>query len=225
MQATAVVLAAGEGRRVGAGVPKALLTVGGRSILQVAVASAGAAEGVVAVVVAAPAGFEDAARDAVGTAGVPCRVVTGGDTRQASVRAALAALDHDADVVVVHDAARPFAQPALFDTVIDALEDGADGAIPVLPVADTVKRVVEGRLVGTIDRSQLGLAQTPQAFRVGVLRAAHERALAEGIEVTDDAMLLEGDAVVVAVSGDPANFKITTMLDLATASARMEGNG
>jgi 2-C-methyl-D-erythritol 4-phosphate cytidylyltransferase len=105
--------------------------------------------------------------------------------------------------------------------VVAAIVDGADGVVPVLPVTDTVKRVDGGRIVETVDRDALSLAQTPQAFRVSALRAAHAAAAASGAEVTDDAMLLEGGGTVVAVPGEPVNFKVTTMLDLVRARERM----
>jgi 2-C-methyl-D-erythritol 4-phosphate cytidylyltransferase/2-C-methyl-D-erythritol 2,4-cyclodiphosphate synthase len=125
--------------------------------------------------------------------------------------------------VVVHDAARPFAPPDLFTEVIRAVDAGADGAIPVIPVTDTIKRIDGIRVVDTVDRTELANAQTPQAFRVPALRDAHARAAADGTVATDDAMLLERSATVVAVVGDPMNFKITTLLDLARAEARMGG--
>jgi 2-C-methyl-D-erythritol 4-phosphate cytidylyltransferase len=100
---------------------------------------------------------------------------------------------------------------------------GADGAIPVTAVADTVKRLDGLRVVDTVSRDDLGLAQTPQAFRVAALRSAHDQAVHAGYEVTDDAMLLERMGSVVAVPGDPRNFKITSMLDLARAEARIGG--
>ena len=125
------------------------------------------------------------------------------------MRAALTALAADAEIVVVHDAARPFAPPDLFTDVIRAVEGGADGAVPVIAVADTVKRLDGVRVVDTVARNELGLAQTPQAFRVQALREAHDRAFNAAEKVTDDAMLLERTATVVAVAGDPRNFKIT----------------
>jgi 2-C-methyl-D-erythritol 4-phosphate cytidylyltransferase len=189
----------------------------------VAAAAAAASPRIGALVVAAPPGYEDEARSSVEGLTVPTTILTGGRTRQASVRAALSALAPDADIVVVHDAARPFAPPDLFTEVIRAVEAGADGAIPVVPVTDTVKRLDGIRVVDTIDRAELANAQTPQAFRVAALRAAHERAAADGEAVTDDAMLLERTETVVAVVGDPMNFKITTLLDLARAEARIGG--
>jgi 2-C-methyl-D-erythritol 4-phosphate cytidylyltransferase len=223
VRAAAILLAAGAGKRIGATRPKAFLPIGERPMLSVAAAAAAASPRIGALVVAAPPGYEDEARSSVEGLSLPTTVLTGGRSRQASVRAALTALAPDADVVVVHDAARPFAPPDLFTEVIRAVEAGADGAIPVVPVTDTVKRLDGIRVVDTIDRTELANAQTPQAFRVGALRAAHEQAATDGADVTDDAALLERTATVVAVVGDPMNFKITTLLDLARAEARMGG--
>jgi 2-C-methyl-D-erythritol 4-phosphate cytidylyltransferase len=223
VRAAAILLAAGAGKRIGATRPKAFLPIGERPMLSVAAAAAAASPRIGALVVAAPPGYEDEARSSVEGLMVPTTVLTGGRTRQASVRAALSALAPDAEIVVVHDAARPFAPPDLFTEVIRAVEAGADGAIPVVPVTDTVKRLDGIRVVDTIDRAELANAQTPQAFRVLALREAHQRAVAEGEAVTDDAALLERTETVVAVVGDPRNFKITTLLDLARAEARIGG--
>jgi 2-C-methyl-D-erythritol 4-phosphate cytidylyltransferase/2-C-methyl-D-erythritol 2,4-cyclodiphosphate synthase len=220
-RAAAIVLAAGAGRRLGAEAPKAFLPIGDRPILAVAVAAAIASGVIDALVVTAPPGYETAAGGCVEGLGVPTTIVTGGDTRQASVRAALAVLGHDVGIVAIHDAARPFAPPDLFRTVVQAIRAGADGAVPVVAVTDTVKRVDGDRIVGTLDRSELALAQTPQGFRLDALRDAHDRAVAAGTEATDDAMVLEADGNVVAVPGDPMNFKVTTLLDLARAEDRM----
>lgn len=224
-RAVAIVLAAGAGRRMGAGIPKALLPIGGRPILSVAAAAAAASPAISAIVVTAPPGYESQARACLEGLDVPTTVLTGGASRQASVRAALTALGEDVSIVAIHDAARPFAPPDLFTTVVEALSDGVVGAVPLVPVADTVKRVLGGRVVATVDREELGLAQTPQAFRVDALRAAHERAEAAGLWATDDAALLETEAEVIGVAGDPMNVKITTMLDLARADALMGGSG
>ena len=143
--------------------PKAFLPIGGRPMLTVAATAAAASESVRSLVVVAPAGWEEYAQGCVEFCGRPAVVVTGGDSRQASVRAALAVIE-DAPVVAVHDAARPFAAPDLFTAVIDAIDDATIGVIPVVPVTDTVKRVLDGVVVGTVDREELALAQTPQAF-------------------------------------------------------------
>jgi 2-C-methyl-D-erythritol 4-phosphate cytidylyltransferase/2-C-methyl-D-erythritol 2,4-cyclodiphosphate synthase len=149
-------------------------------------------------------------------------VVTGGESRQASVRRALAAVGHGVRIVAVHDAARPFAAPDLFTAVIEAVTDDLPGVIPVVPVTDTVKRLRDGVVAGTVDREDLGLAQTPQAFSAEALRDAHERAAAAGLLLTDDAAVLElAGHDVRAIPGDPMNTKITTLFDLAQAEARM----
>jgi 2-C-methyl-D-erythritol 4-phosphate cytidylyltransferase len=128
-----------------------------------------------------------------------------------SVRAGLAVVPDDAEVIVVHDAARPAASSALFRSVIRAVEEGADGAIPGLPVVDTLKRTQDGVVVETLDRRGLVNVQTPQAFRPAALRDAH----ATNGEATDDAALVErvGGRVVV-VPGDPNNIKLTRPADL-----------
>jgi 2-C-methyl-D-erythritol 4-phosphate cytidylyltransferase len=219
-QAAAIILAAGAGRRLGAEIPKSFLEIGDRPMLAVAAGAAAASPAIAAIVVAAPAGFEEAARSCIEGLSVASTVVVGGVTRQASVRAALAVLEGP-EIVAVHDAARPFAPPDLFTDVVRAVAAGTDGAIPVVAVTDTVKRLDGLRVVDTVARDDLGLAQTPQAFRVEALRRAHEEATEAGDSVTDDAMLLERVGEVVALPGDPRNFKITTMLDLARAEARI----
>ena len=221
--AAAIVLAAGAGRRLGADEPKAFLTIGGRPILAVAAAAAAASGAIDEMIVTVPDGFEDRARGCVEGLGIPCTVIPGGDSRQASVRVALAAAG-GIELVAVHDAARPFAPPDLFVSVLDAVDADVDGAVPVLPVADTVKRIEGGFIIATVPRDELALAQTPQAFRVTALRDAHDRAAASRLGVTDDAQLLEAVGHRVrAIAGDPMNTKITTMLDLARADARMGG--
>ncbi len=142
-------------------------------------------------------------------------MVTGGPTRSHSVRAGLAAVPAEASVIIVHDAARPLASAALFASVVEALtEDGVEGAIPVLPLTDTVKRVADGRVSSTVDREGMVSVQTPQAFVAATLRAAH----AEGGEATDDAGLLEAlGATVRTVPGESRNFKLTHPEDLVMA--------
>lgn len=220
VRAYAIVLAAGEGTRLSAGAPKALIRIGDEAMLTLAVRSAAAscAEG---VVVAAPAGLLEDVRTLVGP-GVG--VVQGGATRQDSVRRALDAVPGDVAVVAIHDAARPFATPALFDAVIAAAGSGdAVGALPVVPVADTVKRVVDGVVVATEPRDGLALAQTPQAFALAPLRDAHGRAAEAGETFTDDAAVVAWAGYRVrTVPGEPGNFKVTTPEDLARAEAWME---
>jgi 2-C-methyl-D-erythritol 4-phosphate cytidylyltransferase len=206
----AVVVAAGSGTRFGARKQYELL--GDRRVLDWALDTARAvADGVVVVVPAAVAAEPEPTSDAV---------VAGGATRSASVRAGLAAVPGDADVVVVHDAARPLAPLNLFEAVVAAVVAGADGAVPGVPVTDTVKRVDGDVVIATIDRAGLVSVQTPQAFSAPVLRAAH----ASGADHTDDAASIEAaGGRVVVVPGDPVNAKLTTPHDLVLARAIVAG--
>ena len=144
------------------------------------------------------------------------RSVPGGATRSASVRAGLVALPEDVEIVVVHDAARPLAEAAMFDRVVAAVRAGADGAVPGVPVADTVKRVdATATVVATVPRDDLVTVQTPQAFRADVLRVAH----AAAPEGTDDAAVVEAaGGRVVVVAGAVDNFKVTEPADLDRAA-------
>lgn len=216
--AVAIVLAAGSGERLGLGRPKAFVELAGRPILAHAAAAALACPAVSAIVIAAPPGGEDLAHAIVEPLGTHS-VVSGGASRSASVHAALEAVPEDVRVVVCHDAARPFATPALFDRVLEALQ-GVDGVVPVISVPDTVKRIARDVVLGTEAREGLALAQTPQAFLASALREAHARVERDGVEVTDDAEALERAGFRVrAVPGEPGNFKVTTPEDLARAEA------
>ena len=214
--AVAIVLAAGGGERLGLPIPKAFVELGGRPMLAHAASAALACPGIAALIVVVPAGWEQVANEHLDLVG-PHTVVEGGDSRQASVRAALDVAPSDAAVLLCHDAARPFASVALFGAVLSAL-DGVDGVVPVVPVADTVKRIRGDLVDRTEDRAVLALAQTPQAFDALALREAHARAESDGVEVTDDASALElAGFRVRTIPGDPVNFKITTAEDLARA--------
>jgi 2-C-methyl-D-erythritol 4-phosphate cytidylyltransferase len=132
------------------------------------------------------------------------------------VRAGLAAVPADADVIVVHDAARPLAAAPLWKAAIDAVVRGADAALCAVPVTDTVKRVDGDRVVATVDRAELVAVQTPQAFRAAALRAAHE----SSGDATDDGALVEAvGGTVVVVPGSVANVKITHPVDVLVAEA------
>lgn len=225
-RAVAIVVAAGSGERLGAG-PKALLPVGGVPMLVRAVRSALDCPAIGSVVVAAPPGSEDLAHSMIEPLGSHA-VVAGGATRGASVRAALTCVPRDVDVVVCHDAARPFASPALFEAVVRALDERPEvtGVVPVVPIADTVKRVHDGYVVRTEPRDELALAQTPQAFRTSSLREAHERAAEHSRDFSDDAALVEWAGHGVAtVPGESSNFKITTIEDLARGATLFEERG
>jgi 2-C-methyl-D-erythritol 4-phosphate cytidylyltransferase len=204
-QVWAIVVAAGSGARFGGA--KQYERLGDRRVLDWSLATARrACDGVVLVV--APSRADDA-EDAD-------RIVVGGATRSASVRAGLAAVPADVDIVLVHDAARPLASAGLFAAVIDAVRAGADAAVPAVPVVDTLRH----RDGGTVDRGSLVAVQTPQGFPAGVLRAAH---LSEP-EATDDASLVEAaGGRVVLVDGEPENRKVTTSDDLEMLAGLVAG--
>jgi 2-C-methyl-D-erythritol 4-phosphate cytidylyltransferase len=163
------------------------------------------------IVVAAPPDWEEPCivlAEEIG-AGKVSAVVTGGDTRAASVRAALAEVPDDAAVIVVHDAARPLVSDEMVERVLAPLSEGYDGAVPVLPVSDTVKRVRGSEVAETVERDGLVVAQTPQAFLAASLRRA---AAGEG---TDCAALVEAQGGrIKAVEGDPRLLKVTSREDL-----------
>lgn len=155
--------------------------------------------------------------------GLPWKAVAGGERRQDSVRHGLGALPPTCSHVLVHDAARPFVDAALLQRLCTALQQGARGVIPVIPVTDTVKHIADGYVLKTLPRDELAAVQTPQGFLLADLHAAHERCLVEDWQVTDDASLLEACGIPVSVvPGAPGNCKITTPEDLtmlAPASA------
>lgn len=206
-----IVVAGGSGSRLGRA--KQFEPVGEARMVDHSVTTACAASaGVVLVVPAADVAGEAARAPAAVV------VVAGGASRSASVRAGLAAVPDNASIVCVHDAARPFASGALFEAVVAAVRDGADGAVPAVPVTDTIKVVdARGRVQSTPERATLVAVQTPQAFRRSVLAAAHET----GDDGTDDAALVEraGGAVIV-VAGEDDNRKITHLDDLEWARTR-----
>jgi 2-C-methyl-D-erythritol 4-phosphate cytidylyltransferase len=203
-----VVVAAGSGARFGAA--KQFEQLGERRVVDWALEAAQAASaGVVLVVPPDRAVTDEPLADVV---------VPGGATRSASVRAGLAAVPPEADIVLVHDAARPLAPIALFEAVVAAVaNDGADAAVPAVAVSDTVKRVSpDGAVIETVDRTSLVAVQTPQAFRAAALRAVHAREP----EATDDAALIEAaGGRVVVVDGDIRAVKVTTREDLVFARA------
>lgn len=201
--------------------PKAFVPLGGRPLLHYALRVVAALDTIGEAVVTVPPGMERQARAEVARAGVeiPVKLVGGGAERQDSVRIALGLTSAESEVVVVHDAARPFATPALFAACIDATRR-ADGAIAAVAVADTLKRTDGRTITATVARQGLWQAQTPQAFRRKILVAAHDRAIRERWAATDDAELIErcGGRVEV-VESSAANLKITTAADLEIAEA------
>ena len=212
-----IVPAAGSGERLGAGVPKALLPLAGQPLLVHAVRGALSSRVIDVVVVAAPADRVDEVRGLLAGEVTELRVVSGGADRRESVARALAELPPEADTVLVHDAARCLTPPGVFAAVAAALAGGAAAVVPAVPVADTVKQVAHGVVVGTPDRDTLRAVQTPQGFRRDVLERAHAT---EPGAVTDDAGLVERLGFLVSVvAGHEEAFKITRSLDLVLAEA------
>lgn len=222
MTAKAIVAAAGSGRRMGAGISKVFLPLAGRPLLLhtlEALAASPCLDGVVVVVRGEDVPFCRGLLRGAGLDKVEA-VVAGGAERQESVARGLEALGEGVDVVAVHDGARPLCPPALVEaTVAAARRTGA--ALAALPVKDTIKVVdADGRVVSTPDRRGLFAAQTPQAFRLEVLREAFAAASARGWRATDEAALVEAlGRPVAVVPGEEANLKVTTPLDLALAEA------
>ncbi|MGC9668161.1 2-C-methyl-D-erythritol 4-phosphate cytidylyltransferase [Planosporangium sp. 12N6] len=213
-----LVPAAGMGVRLGPGAPKALRTLGGEPLLVHAVRRVATAPSVGCVVVAAPPDAVTAVRDLLApvTPAVHLIVVAGGESRQRSVGAALAAVPDRYDIVLVHDAARALTPPELVERVAAAVRNGHDAVIPALPVVDTIKHVQPtGEVTATLDRSALRAVQTPQGFRRAVLVEAHAAAVDDH---TDDAGMAEKLGVPVwTVPGEETALKITRPLDLVIA--------
>ena len=211
----ALIAAAGSGGRLGIDRPKAFAGLGGRPLLAESLDRLDRCELVDAIVVAAPPGWEEPsillAEELAASKVVAC--VTGGTTRAQSVAAALFEVPVGALVVLVHDAARPLVSDAVVERIVVPLREGFDGAVPALPVADTLKRVEDGVVAETVAREGLVRAQTPQAFLAPSLRKAFAGQIAGA---TDCASLVEQSGGRVAVvDGDPRLLKITTQADLA----------
>jgi len=209
----AIVVAAGEGERYGS--RKQFCDLAGRSVASRSVDAARSVAEFVVIVVPPDATSEHYGAD---------QVVAGGPSRAASVRAGLAAIAEPVRVVIVHDAARPLASPALFRTVVNALDDtSVAAAVPGLPIADTVKRVQSADVpivIETLDRSTLVAVQTPQAFVAEMLRRAHR----DERDATDDASLVESiGGRVVVVPGESTNRKLTSRDDLTWMLASLAG--
>lgn len=223
-KAWAVVCAAGAGERLGGERPKAFAALAGRPLLAESLERLEACEELEGIVVAAPAGWEEPVillAEALGCSKVSA-VVTGGSSRGGSVRLALAEIPDEAELVLVHDAARPLVSEEIVARVLEPLGRGWEAVVPTLPVTDTVKRVEGERVVETIDRGSLVSVQTPQAFRAGALRAAYGDGHAEA---TDCAALVEAQGGRVCwVEGDPRLRKVTTSDDLALVEGWLEGH-
>jgi 2-C-methyl-D-erythritol 4-phosphate cytidylyltransferase/2-C-methyl-D-erythritol 2,4-cyclodiphosphate synthase len=217
-----VVVAAGQGQRLGAGKPKAFVDLVGRPLLTHAIESIIALPDLAQLIIAVPESHlveaAEIGAELIGDLEINFEVVLGGDTRQASIANALAELDSASEVVLVHDAARALAPTSLFSSVAASVRGTKTSSLPVMRVVDTIKRIDGSTVLETVDREVLRSAQTPQGFLAAELRAAY--ALAEG-EFTDDAALMQ--AAGLAVDGDERAFKITTPADLAAAELRFSG--
>jgi 2-C-methyl-D-erythritol 4-phosphate cytidylyltransferase/2-C-methyl-D-erythritol 2,4-cyclodiphosphate synthase len=222
MRSLAILVAAGRGERMGGDRPKAFLELAGQPLLlrsARALARCPEVGGLVAVV---PEAEVDVAAEMLAGLEQPCEVTVGGARRQDSVLEGLKCVPDGFDgIVLVHDAARPFVGPDLVGAVVEAAEQ-VGAALPVLPLHDTIKSLEGGRVVGTLDRSTLGAAQTPQGFRLGPLVEAYEQAFRDRVTLTDEAMAMERLGLpVAAVPGAAHNRKLTTPEDLAWASDRV----
>jgi 2-C-methyl-D-erythritol 4-phosphate cytidylyltransferase len=220
----ALLVAAGAGERLGIDRPKAFAVLGGRPLLAESLDRLDRSPWVDAIVVAAAPGWEEPSillsEELATTKVVSC--VTGGATRAESVRAALGSVSEEAIVVLVHDAARPLVVDAVIERVLQPLAEGFDGAVPALPVPDTIKRVERGAVTETVSRAGLFGAQTPQAFLARALRRAYAGDLAGA---TDCASLVERSGGRVAVvEGDRRLLKVTTAEDLALAEVLLNAS-
>ncbi len=219
----AIIVAGGGGKRMGGDLPKQFLSLGGRPLLDRTLSAFVASPRVDGIVLVLPPTQSGEVRESYRSVKKVLAVVDGGAERQDSVRNALAAVPAEAEVILVHDAVRPFVSEELLERCVErAREHGA--VVPVVPVRDTVKEWdrVEKSLC-TRDRSELMLAQTPQGFRAGILRHAYGKALEDGRQGTDDASLVEGTGYpVVPVPGEEANIKITIPEDLRMAEGILQ---
>ncbi len=216
--ALAILVAAGRGERMGAPRPKAFLTLAGEPLLLKSARVFDAAPSVGSLVAVVPAADVLTARALLQPLRKLVAVVAGGERRQDSVLEGLRQAPSGFDgVVLVHDAARPLVDEALIEAVVAAAAR-VGAALPVLPLVDTIKRVRADRVIETLDRSELGAAQTPQGFRLDLLLRAYEEAFRDRVTVTDEAVALERmGAPVAVVPGSARNRKITTPEDLAWA--------
>ena len=216
--------AAGRGERLGLEQPKAFAPLRGRPLLAESLERLEASGWVEAIVVAAPPGWEEPTillAEELGC-GKVVSCVSGASNRAESVRTALAEVPADAAVVLVHDAARPLLPEEVIERVVSTLGDGWDGAVPALPVPDTVKRVDDGRVTETLDRAGLVVVQTPQAFIATALRRAFSAPAQDLIQAGDCASLVEASGGrVCVVEGDRRLLKVTTPDDLRVVAAML----
>ncbi len=224
MSSLAILVAAGRGERLGDLRPKAFVELAGQALVLRSARAFDEAPSVGGIVAVVPEAEVGAARSLLAPVRKLVAVVPGGERRQDSVLEGLRQAPEGFDgVVLVHDAARPLVEVSLVEAVARAAAE-AGAALPVLPLADTVKRVRDGLVVATLDREELGAAQTPQGFRLALLVEAYEAAFRDRVTVTDEAMAVERlGAPVRALPGSPRNRKITTPEDLAWAEGVLAG--
>lgn len=229
MVVNAVIVAAGKGERMGTSLPKPFLPLGGIPLIVHTIRNLSRSTLLKKIVLVVAAEQESRCRTLLeqhGPYAVPLTLTHGGPERQDSVRLGLAVLNPDCDIVVIHDAARPFISAEVVDRSAAAAAVHG-GALVAVPARDTLKRVNEAQVVvETVPRQDVWLAQTPQTFRVSLIRDAHARAQTLGVSVTDDAALLEwAGGKVKIVPGEARNFKITTPEDLQLAEAILRAGG
>ena len=226
MSTWAVLVAAGRGERLGEDRPKAFVRLGGLPLLAEPLRRLDESEWIEAVVLVAPPGWEEPAillAEELGVSKVTA-CVTGGETRAESVRAGVAEVAGDVDVILVHDAARPLLQDDVIGRLLGALGEGFDGAVPGLPVVDTVKRVRDDAVHETLVRDELVTVQTPQCFVASVLRAALRSESNTVLQATDCASLVEANGGrIKVVPGDERLLKVTTRADLDRVAAWLSG--
>lgn len=224
MSVAVILVAAGQGERLGAGKPKALVHVAGVTLLEHAISRAVATKHLNQLVITATPGFRseflELAKPHVPSS-IELSVVEGGETRQLSIALALGVVSNDAEVILVHDAARAFTPTEVFDRVVAEVSASGFGVIPVIPVHDTVKRAAGSEVLETVDRSELRAAQTPQGFPAAMLRDAYAAITKDH---TDDASLIQAAGHrVLSVAGDRMAMKVTTKDDLILASHLIGG--
>lgn len=222
MKVAVIIVAGGKGRRVGADLPKQYIPLGSKSILQHTIDAFLKVPYVNVIRTVIHADDHGLYHNAI-NASDALPPINGGETRQQSVMKGLHSLGEEApDLVLIHDAARPFISPKQIEgIIIKAAEHGA--VIPTLPVVDTIKQISAGKIRHTVDRSMLARAQTPQAFRYKLIFMAHKRL--EGKDMTDDSAIAEACGIqVLTIPGDERNFKITTAEDLKKARSMITEN-
>jgi len=219
----ALIVAAGQGVRMGSTLRKQYLPLAGRPVLAYTLEAFDACARVDRIILALPeAQMDYCRREVLASLSLRCTplLVAGGSRRQDSVSNALDAISEQEGIVLIHDGVRPLVSGALIEACIEGARRW-DACIPVVPVTDTLKQIdAGGAIKGTIPRNALGMAQTPQAFRLSLIRQAYRLAHEHGLEATDDASLVEQMGVAVhSIPGSPTNIKITTPMDLQRAEA------